>query len=494
MDKYSALRHYFKYDSFKTGQERLIDALLSGQDVFGIMPTGAGKSICFQLPALLLPGITLVISPLISLMKDQVDSLIKRGIPAAYINSSLTEKQISLAMKNAAAGKYKLIYVSPERLQTPSFINLTQRIVISMVCVDEAHCVSQWGLDFRPAYVGIKNFISLISPRPIVAAFTATATDEIKNDVIELVGLDKPCTVVTGFDRPNLFFDVIEPENKIAELTSYIKYHPDDYGIVYCSTRKAATNVCNILVKSGVNAGLYHGALTADERKHTQWLFNNGKLRVIVATNAFGMGIDKPDVRFVIHYNLPCDIESYYQEAGRAGRDGAKADCILYFDRKDIETQKYFIDRKYEDEEEIDEAQKKLRLERLDRMLDYCCFAKCCRRFLLEYFGEEAKEKCCFCGFCSGSKEYAPLLFSPDSEPVQDDPELLTALKSHRQKTAMLASVPEGAVLSNKELSLVARVRPTTFDDLTDRCGLTREKARKYGAGIFKIIKLHNEK
>ena len=342
--KYRALKQYFGYDSFREGQEPVVDAILSGRDVLAVMPTGAGKSICYQVPALVLDGVALVISPLISLMKDQVQSLIQSGIPAAYLNSSLSERQFDLALSNAARGKYRIIYVAPERLQTPRFLAAARAMRISLVAVDEAHCISQWGQDFRPSYLEIPDFLSALPRRPAVSAFTATATERVREDILSLLRLDDPVVQITGFDRKNLYFSVTEPSDKNAALLRLL----DDYrglpGIVYCATRKKVETVYQLLVESGRPATRYHAGLPDSERQANQDDFIYDRRDIMVATNAFGMGIDKSNVRFVIHYNMPKDIESYYQEAGRAGRDGERADCHLLFGRQDIVTQQFFID------------------------------------------------------------------------------------------------------------------------------------------------------
>ena len=332
-EKRALLKSVFGYEGFRPGQEQLIDALLQGRDAMGIMPTGAGKSMCYQLPALLLPGITLVVSPLISLMKDQVNALVQSGVRAAYLNSSLTEGQTAKAIANAMEGVYKIIYVAPERLFTPRFQNFAQGMNISMVCVDEAHCVSQWGQDFRPGYLDIARFLETLPRRPVVGAFTATATGEVREDIVRLLGLADPVTVVTGFDRPNLYFGVEEPRDKYAAVTRYLAAHTGASGIVYCLTRKTVEEVCEKLRADGYAATRYHAGLSADERQRNQDAFLYDEARVMVATNAFGMGIDKADVRVVVHYDVPDSPEAYFQEAGRAGRDGKRAYAVLLSSR-----------------------------------------------------------------------------------------------------------------------------------------------------------------
>ena len=338
MYKHEILKRYFGYDSFRTGQEALVDALLGGRNVLGIMPTGAGKSLCYQIPALMMSGITLVISPLISLMKDQVNALVQQGVSAAYLNRSLTESQYAKALKNAANGRYKIIYVAPERLESVSFMNMCRAVKISMVAVDGAHCVSQWGQDFRPGYLNIRKFITKLHYRPVIGAFTATATEEVKADIIRLLGLNNPIAVTTGFDRPNLYFSVLRPKSKPNELLKLLKERRGKSGIVYCSTRKKVEEVCDMLNARGVSATRYHAGLEDTERIKNQDDFVYDRKQVMVATNAFGMGIDKSNVGFVIHYNMPKNLESYYQEAGRAGRDGTEADYILLTSKSDVTT------------------------------------------------------------------------------------------------------------------------------------------------------------
>ena len=399
------LKDYFGHESFRSGQEPLVDALLSGRDALGVMPTGAGKSVCYQLPALMLSGITLVISPLISLMKDQVASLKASGISAAYINSTLTAEEYSDTLSMAWQGVYKILYVAPERLLVPGFLRLAQAAEISLVAVDEAHCVSQWGQDFRPSYLSIAQFIDMLPARPTVGAFTATATETVKADIIKLLKLQDPVKITTGFDRPNLYFDVVRPKKKFGWLLNYVESHRDLNGIVYCATRKLVEQVCHELIKNGVSATRYHAGLEDEERRQNQEDFVYDRRRVMCATNAFGMGIDKSNVGFVIHYNMPKNIESYYQEAGRAGRDGEKAQCVLLFSEADVVTAKFLINNSSDNEALSEEERRRVYLqdmERLRAMTAYCKTTACYRAQLLKYFGENAPKTCGYCGNCTG--------------------------------------------------------------------------------------------
>ena len=403
MDKLGVLKEYFGHGSFREGQEELIDAILSGRDVLGIMPTSAGKSICYQIPALMSDGVTVVVSPLISLMKDQVNSLIQAGISAAYLNSSLTPQQYDLALSNAARGAYKLIYVAPERLCTPSFLNFASNIRLSLIAVDEAHCVSQWGQDFRPSYMRIPEFVSRLAVRPPIAAFTATATKEVKADIAAMLGLISPFEVTTGFDRRNLFFSVEKPRDKFAETLRVIKRNKGRSGIIYCATRKTVEEVCEKLREKGFSCGRYHAGLSDDERRSTQDDFIYDRIQYITATNAFGMGIDKSNVGFVLHYNAPKNIESYYQEAGRAGRDGEKAECVLLYSPRDIKTNEFLIDNSNDNpdlDEETAAAIRERDHERLRQMTYYCTTNGCLREFILNYFGERTSSSCGNCGNC----------------------------------------------------------------------------------------------
>ena len=407
MDKKELLQHYFGYGEFRPGQEELVDGILDGRDVFGIMPTGGGKSICYQLPGLMLPGVTLVISPLISLMHYQVMALKAAGIPGAYVNSSLTFPQLRAVYRNMRMGKYKIIYVAPERLESEGFLDAVMQMNISMVAVDEAHCISQWGQDFRPSYLRIVEFIKVLPRRPVIAAFTATATEKVREDVKRILELRSPVEVVTGFDRPNLYFEVLHPEFKEAELLKLLETRRRKSGIVYCATRKSVEHICDYLTDRGYAATRYHAGLEERERMANQDAFLYDEKTVMVATNAFGMGIDKSNVNFVIHYNMPKSLEAYYQEAGRGGRDGSNADCILLYGPKDVQTARFFIENGSENED-LTEAQrdliKKQDYERLEAMVTYCKTRTCLRGWILEYFGQKHPDACGNCGSCA--KEY----------------------------------------------------------------------------------------
>ena len=460
MDKYGILKHYFGYDSFRPGQEKLVDAILAGQDVLGIMPTGAGKSICFQIPALLFEGVTLVISPLISLMKDQVDSLRQLGIAAVYINSSVSKAQLYKDLQDISAGFYKIIYIAPERLTSEYLPDSFKNLNISMIAVDEAHCLSQWGHDFRPSYRNILNFTNSLRIKPIISAFTATATPEVKTDIINLLGLKQPNVFVTGFDRPNLYFSVLRGEVKDKFVIDYVKKHQDEAGIIYVGTRKDVDALQVLLEIKGIKAGRYHAGMTDEERNQMQEDFLYDNLSVMVATNAFGMGIDKPNVRYVIHYNMPKNMEAYYQEAGRAGRDGLSGNCILLYSPQDTQLQKFLISKSTESE-----IRQQLEYKRLQSMVDYCHTPQCLRAFILHYFGEfDVEEHCDNCSNCKLEGELIDITI--DAQKV-----LSCVYRMHeRFGVKMIAEVLKG--------SKSAKVKQFNFERLSTY-GLMKERKLK---------------
>lgn len=393
------LETYFGYTSFRPAQEAPIASLLRNEDVIGIMPTGAGKSICFQIPALCKAGLTIVFSPLISLMKDQVDGLLVQNIPAALINSTLTQAEFNRTMYEVRSGKIKLLYIAPERLGSNFFCNVLRALPIAQVIVDEAHCISEWGHDFRPSYRLIGEWLNSLPKRPIVGAFTATATKYVENDIKKLLGLDKANVYVTGFDRPNLSFSVIRTPKRMDYVVHYVRQHDNENGIIYCATRKDVDRVYENLTRAGIKVGHYHGGLSDEVRREMQNAYADDKLQVMVATNAFGMGIDKSNVRYVLHYQMPRNMESYYQEAGRAGRDGAPAECILLYSGQDVQVHKYLIEQSIETPE-----RQEVELRKLQSMIDYCFCSNCLRKYMLNYFGESTVWTTCDnCSSCKGS-------------------------------------------------------------------------------------------
>ena len=402
MMKQQALRMletYFGYTSFRPAQEAPIASLLRNEDVIGIMPTGAGKSICFQIPALCKAGLTIVFSPLISLMKDQVDGLLVQNIPAALINSTLTQAEFNKTMYEVRSGKIKLLYIAPERLGSNFFCNVLRALPIAQVIVDEAHCISEWGHDFRPSYRLIGEWLNSLPKRPIVGAFTATATKYVENDIKKLLGLDNANVYVTGFDRPNLSFSVIRTPKRMDYVVHYVRQHANENGIIYCATRKDVDRVYENLTRAGIKVGHYHGGLSDEVRREMQNAYADDKLQVMVATNAFGMGIDKSNVRYVLHYQMPRNMESYYQEAGRAGRDGAPAECILLYSGQDVQVHKYLIEQSIETPE-----RQEVELRKLQSMIDYCFCSNCLRKYMLNYFGESTVWTTCDnCSSCKGS-------------------------------------------------------------------------------------------
>ena len=492
----AVLSDRFGYDSFRTGQWELVEAILQGRDALGIMPTGAGKSICYQVPAMLLPGMTLVISPLISLMKDQVLALKAAGIPAAYLNSSLTPRQYRLALDNAAQGQYKIIYVAPERLETDLFRAFAAEADISLLAVDEAHCVSQWGHDFRPAYLNIAAFLDTLRTRPRYAAFTATATPAVRADIISLLRLQNPETVVTGFDRPNLYFEVQRPEDKKKTVLAFVEEHRQESGIIYCSTRKNVETVTALLQQNGCDAVRYHAGLSDEERMQNQEDFRFDRAKIMVATNAFGMGIDKQNVSYVLHYNMPKNLESYYQEAGRAGRDGSPAVCLLLYSPSDLYTARYFIDSSLQDPELDPAAAKQLRKieeEKLEKMRSYCFTGGCQRNYLLEYFGETRREACGNCGSCRRAAAVVQALTGA-ARLKGTDKTLYEMLKSIRADYAKQRQIPPELIFNDYTLQEFCRKRPRTEEELLQISGVTRTKVRQYGKPFLKAIARHGDR
>ena len=454
------LQKFYGYEDFRPGQKKVVESLLNRNDTVAIMPTGAGKSICFQIPALLFEGVTLVISPLISLMKDQVDSLRQLGIAAVYINSSVSKAQLYKDLQNISAGFYKIIYIAPERLTSEYLPDSFKNLNISMVAVDEAHCLSQWGHDFRPSYRNILNFTNSLRIKPIISAFTATATPEVKTDIINLLGLKQPNIFVTGFDRPNLYFSVLRGEVKDKFVIDYVKKHQDEAGIIYVGTRKDVDALQVLLEIKGIKAGRYHAGMTDEERNQMQEDFLYDNLSVMVATNAFGMGIDKPNVRYVIHYNMPKNMEAYYQEAGRAGRDGLSGNCILLYSPQDTQLQKFLISKSTESE-----IRQQLEYKRLQSMVDYCHTPQCLRAFILHYFGEfDVEEHCDNCSNCKIEGELIDITI--DAQKV-----LSCVYRMHeRFGVKMIAEVLKG--------SKSAKVKQFNFERLSTY-GLMKERKLK---------------
>ncbi len=514
LNKLETLRHHFGHDGFRPGQEKMVDALLSGRDALGVMPTGAGKSMCYQVPALMLPGITLVISPLISLMADQVAALKAAGIPAAYLNSTLTPRQMDLALERACQGAYRIIYVAPERLETASFIAFARSVRISLIAVDEAHCVSQWGQDFRPVYLRIADFVDLLPVRPVMGAFTATATERVRQDIIRHLRLVNPESVTTGFDRPNLYFEVIRPRKRDPALLRILADKRDQAGVVYCATRKAVEDVCDFLNEEGFQAARYHAGLSDEERRRSQEDFQYDRVQVMVATNAFGMGIDKSNVRYVVHYNMPRSMEAYYQEAGRAGRDGEKAECILIYMAQDIFTAKWMIENS-EPNPQLSAAEqadvRRLDMNRLQQMIDYCTGDHCLRSRILRYFGENAADACGDCSWCSGSRygeavqphsRQTPLRQEPVRSAAKPKPapkkidapqggDLFDQLRGVRMMLSKVHRIPPYIICTDATLQDMVRRKPQTREGMMSISGMGAVKVSKYGDAFLKVIKAY---
>ena len=532
---HSILKKVFGYDSFRPGQEEIVSRLLAGQDVLAVMPTGAGKSICYQVPALLLPGITIVVSPLVSLMKDQVGALVQAGVAAAFLNNSLNDNQKALMLHRAREGWYKIIYVAPERLEMPGFQRFAQERTISMVTVDEAHCISQWGQDFRPSYLRIKAFVDSLPSRPVVGAFTATATAHVRDDIREQLALQKPYEVTTSFDRPNLYFETRRalPSQKPKELLDLVLKEGDNAGIVYCSTTRQVDETARLLQSRGIRAAAYHAKLDADTRRKNQDDFLYDRVQVMVATNAFGMGIDKPNVRFVIHYNMPKDLESYYQEAGRAGRDGQPARCTLLYSGTDVRTIRFFIEKEMEADNGLPadvkaEAARKAE-ERLKYMTFYSTTQDCLRGFLLHYFGEAAPKKCGSCSCCLAAEQEAQLQIEYSRRRAADnarrlemqqyekeknnklrqqqeifaeyrrknrvnvmlndsDEKLLGKLFEARKRLAAKQRVPAFNIFSDAVLREMAQKKPRDTDELIRINGVGEHPAMMYGKDFLRVI------
>lgn len=507
MDARETLRRYFGHDGFREGQETLVNALLQNRDALGVMPTGAGKSVCYQVPAMMKEGVTLVISPLISLMADQVAALRSAGIPAAYLNSTLSPRQMDLAMERAREGRYRIIYVAPERLETPSFLSFAQSAPIALIAVDEAHCVSQWGQDFRPVYLRIADFVDRLPTRPVLGAFTATATERVREDIVRLLRLREPVIAATGFDRPNLYFEVLRPKNRYAALTAILSDKRGEPGIVYCATRKTVEEVCDKLRADGFAAARYHAGMPDEERRASQEDFQYDRAQVMVATNAFGMGIDKSNVRFVIHYNMPRSMEAYYQEAGRAGRDGDPAECVLLYNGQDVVTAKWMIHHSAPNEALPALMQNQVRrqeLQRLNQMIDFCGMTGCLRRRILTYFGDSAGEDCGACGNCTGGRytdaaalertrrgKKPAMRETARTTGEEANDELLARLKQVRMKLASAKHVPPYIICSDKTLTDMIRRRPQTREALLEVYGMGEIKAQHYGEAFLQALRAY---
>lgn len=491
MNARDILMQYFGYEDFRLGQEETISAILSGRDALAVMPTGAGKSVCYQVPAMMMEGITLVISPLISLMQDQVKALNKAGIRAAYINSSLTEAQIAKALSLAEQGVYKIVYAAPERLDTAAFRRFARNSPIAMITVDEAHCISQWGQDFRPSYLRIVDFVKSLPYRPIISAFTATATEVVIADIINILQMSNPAVNVTGFDRPNLYFAVKQTKKKDDFILDYLQQHWDESGIIYCATRKNVDKLCRILQDAKISAAAYHAGLSNEERTQNQNDFVYDRISVIVATNAFGMGIDKSNVRFVIHYNMPQSMENYYQEAGRAGRDGVAAQCILLFSYQDIVINRFLLEHKEfpADDPERAEMIRSRDEDRLQKMIHYSESAHCLRSDILRYFGQNSEDHCGNCSNCMrdsldyGKAETALSVRKKSRKAggTEVEPALFASLREVRKEIAQENKVPPYVIFSDATLMDMCRKLPQTKEQMLGVSGVGQMKLENYG-------------
>ena len=476
------LKKYYGYRSFKPIQQKAIESILNGQDTFVVMPTGGGKSLCYQIPALMLDGMTLVISPLISLMKDQVDQLLRLGISAACMNSMLDEEQYQNLRKQIQNQEIKILYVAPERLRSGDFLSVLRRQKIALVAVDEAHCVSQWGHDFRPSYHGISQFIRTLQNRPVVAAFTATATAETRTDIIQRLELVRPNIYRASFNRSNLILSVQRDGNRKEALLEFVQNHLHQAGIIYCNTRKEVDKIWDYLRRSGIQAVRYHGGMEDWERNQNQDRFLHEQVNIIVATNAFGMGINKPDVRYVVHYNLPKNIESYYQEIGRAGRDGLPSLCVLFFSYSDVHINRYLLEQNSKNEERL-----AFELGKLEDMVQYASTRKCLRQYILQYFGENAKDNCNGCSNCCEVSLGKPVL-------AQTDAELLKELRTMRLMLAMDEGVPSYRILSDEVLYELAEKQPVSMIALEQINGLGEQRAMQYGNRILETIAAYQKR
>lgn len=475
------LKKYYGYRSFKPIQQKAIESILNGHDTFVVMPTGGGKSLCYQIPALMLDGLTLVISPLISLMKDQVDQLSRLGISAACMNSMLDEAQYQALRQKLMNGEITILYVAPERLRSGDFLSVLRKQKIALVAVDEAHCVSQWGHDFRPSYHGISQFIRNLPVRPIVAAFTATATQETRTDILQRLELKAPNVYRASFNRSNLILSVHRESNRKEAVLTFVQDHLGQAGIIYCNTRKEVDKIWDLLRRSGIQAVRYHGGMEDWERNQNQDLFLHEKVKLIVATNAFGMGINKPDVRYVLHYNLPKNIESYYQEIGRAGRDGLPSLCVLFFSYSDVHINRYLLEQNSKNEERF-----AIELQKLEDMVQYATTTSCFRQRILQYFGETAKDNCNGCSNCCEVSLGRPVLQKVEAE-------LLTQLRTMRLLLAVAEGVPSYRILSDDVLQKLAEKQPVSMIALEQIEGLGEQQILRYGAEILQTISQYQQ-